>query len=211
MVHEPPDGDAIAVYDPLLKQALREVRSPATTPGQRIAWARVAEHALEHLPETEERIAETLSTARKVLDSPEAVHRLIRGVWSCAGCRSSDGSWARLVGWVVDLAERAIRGAHWATFASLAHVAVRLDGIEPTLTPEWERGIRAAHEMQNAQVPLYLIAYHCARRLEQGEKGASLPDWLHLLRSDERLADAYSTDCSLEYEIQCPVCKRVDP
>ncbi|MBX3232012.1 MAG: hypothetical protein KIT84_20150 [Labilithrix sp.] len=209
MVPERSDGDVVAVYDSLLTQALREIRSPATTPGQRIAWARVAEHALEHLPETEQRLAETLSTARKVLDSPEAVQRLIRGVWSCGGCRSADGTWKRLVDWVVNLADRALRGEHWATFAWLAHVAVRLDGVEPTLSPEWERGVRAAHEMPNAHVPLHLIAFHCARRLEQ--ESAPLPDWLRLLRSDERLANAYSTDCSLEYEIQCAVCKRVDP
>lgn len=211
MVPEPPGGDAVTVYDNLLTQALREIRSPATTPGQRIAWARVVEHALEHLPETEERIAETLSTARQVLDSPEAVQRLVRGIWSCGGCRSADGTWKRLVRWVVDLADRAIRGEHWATFAWLAHVAVRIDAVKPTLSPEWERGIRAAHEIPSAHVPLYLIGYHCSRRLEQREERATLPEWLQLLRSDERLADAYSTDCSLEYEIQCPVCKRVDP
>lgn len=162
MVHEPPASDAIAVFDTLLKQALREIRSPATTPARRIAWARVAEHILETIPETEERIAETLSTARKVLDSPEAVQRLIRGVWSCGGCRSADGTWKHLVRWVVDLADRAVHGEHWETFAQLAHVAVRLDGIEPTLTPEWELGTRAAHGMPNAWVSLYLIAFPCA-------------------------------------------------
>lgn len=211
MVLSDPNGDAIAIYDGLLSQALREIRSPAATPGQRIAWARVAEHALEHLPDTEERVAETLSTAVKVLDSPEPVHRLIRGVWSCTGCRSYDGTWERLVGWIVNLADRAVRGEHWATFAWLAHVAVRLDGVKPTLTPEWERGLRAAHEVPSAWVPLHLIAYHCTRRLELIEKNAPLPDWLRVLRSDQRLADAYRTELSLEYEIQCPVCKRVDP
>lgn len=205
------DGDAITAYDGLLKRALREIRSPDATPGQRHAWARVAEHALEHLPESEERIAETLSTAVKVLDSPEPVHRLIRGVWSCTGCRSNDGTWERLVRWVIDLADRAIRREHWATFAWLAHVAVRLDGVKPTLTSEWERGIRAAHEVPTAWGPLYLIAYHCAKRLELSEENAPLPDWLRLLRSDKRLADAHRTERSLEYEIQCPVCKRVDP
>lgn len=211
MVPEPPDGDAVAVYDNLLTQALREIRSPATTPGQRIAWARVAEHALEHVPETEERIAETLSTARKVLDSPESVRLLIGGIWSCGGCRSADGSWKRLVRWVVDLADRAIRGEHWATFAWLAHVAVRLDAVKPTLNPEWERGIRAAHEIPSAWVSLHLIAYHCARRLEKIEQTAPPPAWLQLLRDDPRLAEAYRTGCALEDEIQCPVCKRVDP
>lgn len=211
MVLSDPDGDAIAVYDGLLNRALREIRSPAATSGQRIAWAHVAEHALEHLPDAEERIAETLSTAGKVLDSPEPVHRLIRGVWSCTGCRSNDGTWERLVGWIIKLADVAIRGEHWATFAWLAHVAVRLDGVKPTLTPEWERGIRAAHEAPSAWVPLYLVAYHFARRLEQREESAPLPDWLQLLRSDQRLADAYRAERSLEYEIQCPVCKRADP
>jgi|CXWL01.1.fsa_nt_gi hypothetical protein len=211
MVPDESEGDAIAVYDGLLSQALREIRSPAATPGQRIAWAHVAEHALEHLPGTEERVAETLSTAVKVLDAPEPVHRLIRGVWSCTGCRSYDGTWERLVGWIINLADRAVRGEHWATFAWLAHVAVRLDGVKPTLTPEWEQGIRGAYEVPSAWVPLHLIAYHCTRRLELIEKNAPLPEWLRLLRSDQRLADAYRTERSLEYEIQCRVCKRVDP
>lgn len=211
MVLSDPDRDAIAVYDGLLSQALRAIRSPAATSGQRIAWAHVAEHALEHLPDTEERIAETLSTAIKVLDSPEPVNRLIRGVWRCTGCRSYDGTWERLVGWIINLADRAIRGGHWATFAWLAHVAVRLDGVQWPLTPEWERGIRAAHEVPSAWVPLYLITYHCSRRLEQSEKSVPLPEWLRLLRSDQRLADAHRAELSLEYEIQCPVCKRADP
>ncbi len=211
MVLRDPDGDAIAVYDGLLSQALREIRSPAATSGQRIAWAHVAEHMLDHLSETEERIAETLSTAREVLDSPESVQRLIGGVWSCGGCRTADGTWKRLVRWVVGLADSAIRGEHWATFAWLAHVAVRLDGVEPTLSPEWERGVRAAYEIPSAWVSLHLIAYHCTRRLELIEKNAPSPDWLRLLRSDQRLADAYRAELSLEYEIQCPVCKRVDP
>lgn len=205
------DDHAIAVHDGLLRQALREIRSTTATPGHRIAWARIAEHALEHLPETEERLAETLSTARKLLDSPESVQRLIGGIWSCGGCRSYDGTWERLVRWVIDLADMAIRGEHWATFARLAHVAVRLDGVKPTLTPEWERGIRAAYEMPSAWVSLYLIAYHCARRLEQTEKNSPFPDWLRLLREDQRLTEAYRTECSLEDEVQCRVCRRVDP
>ena len=211
MVPEPPDDDAVAIYDTLLKQALREIRSPAATIGQRLAWARIAEHALEHIPETEERIAETLATARKVIDSPEPVRLLIGGIWSCAGCRSYDGTWERLVRWVVDLADRAVRGEHWATFAGLAHTASRIDAIEQELYPGWERALLAAHEMSSAWVSLYLFAYHCARRLERIEKDAPLPEWLRLLRADPRLADAYSTECSLEDEIQCRVCGRVDP
>lgn len=205
------DDDAIAVYDGLLRRALRELRSPESTPGQRIAWARVAEHALKHLPATEERLADTISTAAGVLDSPEAVQSLIGGVWSCAGCRSNDGTWKRLRRWVVGLAGRAIQGEHWVAFARLAHTASRIDAIEQELYPGGERALRAAHEMPSAWVSLYLLAYHCARRLERIEKDAPLPDWLRLLREDQRLANAYRTECSLEDEIQCPVCGRVDP
>lgn len=209
MVPDSFDGDAIAVYDRLLKKGLREIRSPSTTPGQRIAWARIAEHVLENIPETAERITEALSTARMVLDSPESVQRLIRGIWSCGGCRRSDGSWTRLVRWVVDLADRAIRGEQWATFAGLAHTLIRLDGVERDLSPEWERAIRAAYEVQSTWVSLFLFSHHYISKFQPNKETA--PDWLRLLYSDRRLQDAFERECSSEDEIQCPVCKRVDP
>lgn len=160
MVQDEFDDTTVAVYDGLLTQALREIRSPAATPGQRIAWADAAEFALEHLPDTEARVAETLSIAARTLHSPGVVSRLIAGVWSCTGCRSYDGTRKRLLGWVINLADRAVRGEHWATFAWLAHTTIRLDGVERELPAEWERGIRAAYNLPSTWVSLYLFAYH---------------------------------------------------
>lgn len=203
------DDTTVAVYDGLLTQALREIQSPAATPGQRIAWADAAEFALEHLPDTEARVAETLSIAARTLHSPGVVSRLITGVWSCTGCRSYDGTRKRLLGWVINLADRAIRSEHWATFAWLAHTTIRLDGVERELPAEWERGIRAAYDLPSTWVSLYLFAYHYGRKFAPDV--ASAPDWFRLLRSDPRLQDAFQRESSLEQQLPCPVCKRVDP
>lgn len=201
MVPESFDADALAVYDGLLRQALRELRSPEAKPGQRVAWARVAEHALKRLPESEERIAVTLATAAKVLPSPMIVQRLVEGVWCCT---ADEG---RLLRWVTALSEKAIRGEHWATFAELAYTSARLDGFVRDVTPEWARALRAAYADPNAWVALYMFAHQYVDKF--GPTKSTAPDWLRLFASDRRLHDAVDSPARTAGRSWCPLCRRM--
>ncbi|MCW5777670.1 MAG: hypothetical protein KIS87_14635, partial [Phycisphaeraceae bacterium] len=193
--------------DHLLKQALHEIQSPKATPGQQAAWARIAEHALRCLPGGEERIASALATAAKVFGSPEAVYRLVEGVQVC----ESDGKRSdrdRVARWVTGLADKAIRGEHWATFAELAcHAAILLNAVERDLPPEWERALRAALEAPDAWISLYMFAHHYIDTFKPRKKSA--PDWLHLLHSDQRLYDAVDRGLREAGRLYCSACKRM--
>lgn len=199
MVPDAPSRAADLVYDGVLRQALRELRLPAATLEQRIAWARIAAYVLTFLPETEERIGEVLSTACKVLDSTQVASRLYNGLWRCTQDET------RMLHWLIDLAAEAIRGGHWATFGEAAHAAVCLDGFVRELRPEWEGAVIAAAANPAAQLALGRFATRYIARFPLAE---SAPAWLEAIR-DSRGLQAASEAEAANTDHLCPICGMV--
>ena len=129
------------------------------------------------------------------------MQRLVEGIWCCSGDES------RLLRWVTGLADKAIRGEHWATFAELAYTAARLDGFEREVTAEWDRALRAAHEDPTAWVSLYMFGHQYIAKF--GPTKSTAPDWLHLFASDRRLHDTVGDAARTARRSWCPLCERM--
>lgn len=200
MVPDGRDDDAIAFHDGLLRHALEQIRSPTTTPGQRIAWARVVPYVVTFLPSTDSLLTELLSTAGARLDSPEVVLRIYNAVWRCTRDE------VRMLGWLLDLAYRAIRGGHWATFANAAHAAVCLTGFERDLTAEWERAVIAAADDPAARVGVGMFAIRYIARFPPDVE--RLPPWLLAVRDSGSFAAANTAETAKVNE-RCPICGMV--
>lgn len=201
MVPEAPSREADLVYDNLLRQALREIASPAVTLEQRIAWARIAAYVLSFLPETNGRIEALLSTASKVLDSTEVPSRLYNGLWRCTQDES------RMLGWLTELADEAIQGEHWATFADTAHAAVCLDGFASKLSSKWSSAVVHATADAAARVSLGMFAI---RYLARFPLAGSEPLWLEAIRDSGGLTAAFDAE-SVKANSRCPICGAVHP
>lgn len=199
MVPEAPSHQADLVYGGLLKHALREIASPAATLEQRIAWARIAAYVLAFLPETEDRVGNVLSTASKVLDSTEVVSRLCSGLWRCTQDEP------RMLRWFIDLADEAIRGGHWATFADSAHAAVCLDGFTAGLSPTWAGAFVNATADPSARVSAGMFAI---RYLARFPLAGSAPPWLEAIRDSGGLNAAFDAE-SMKTNSRCPICGMV--